>query len=184
MGKVVGGMTMSLDGYVNDRDGSVGALYPDLGELDATDMLQESIRNTGAVVMGRHSYDMANGDFTGYEYQVPIFVITHEAPKKAAKGENDKLKFNFVTEGVKSAYEQAKAAARGKDVTVIGGANIIQRSLMAGLIDELQIGIMPVLLGSGLRLFDHLAKSQIKLEKIRLIESAGGRSDIYFRVVK
>src|SRR5215470_10596581 len=99
MAKVVGGMTMSLDGYVNDRDGNVAALYPDLGELASTDMLQESIRNTGAVVMGRHAYDMANGDFTGYEYQVPIFVITHEAPKKTAKGENDQLKFHFVTEG-------------------------------------------------------------------------------------
>src|SRR5882724_8517769 len=108
MGKVVGGMTMSLDGFVNDRNGSVGALYPDLGELAQTDMLQESMQSTGAVVMGRHAYDMANGDFTGYEYQAPIFVITHAAPPTVAKGENEKLKFNFVLDGVENAVAKAK----------------------------------------------------------------------------
>ena len=184
MGKVVGGMTMSLDGFVNDRNGNVGVLYPDLGELAATDMLQESIRNTGAVVMGRHAYDMANGDFTGYEYQVPIFVVTHDIPQKVAKGENDKFKFNFVTDGVESAMKKAQAAAGDKDVTLIGGANIIQQCLKAGLMDELQIGIMPVLLGNGLRLFEHIADQEIKLEKISLVESPAGRTDIFFRVVK
>ena len=184
MGKVVGGMTMSLDGFVNDRNGSVGALYPDLGELAETDMLQESMQKTGAVVMGRHAYEMANGDFTGYEYQVPIFVVTHEVPQKVAKGENGKLKFNFITDGVESAMKQAKAAAGEKDVTVIGGAKTIQECLKAGLLDELEIGIMPVLLGDGLRLFEHLSAQQIQLEKIKLIESPAGRADIFFRVVK
>ena len=184
MGKVVGGMTISLDGFVNDRNGSVGALYPDLGELAQTDMLKEALRMTGAVVMGRYSYEMANGDFTGYEYQVPLFVVIHEAPERVAKGENENLKFNFVTDGVESAFKQAKAAAGDKDVTVVGGANIMQQALKAGLVDELQIGIMPILLGDGLRLFDHLSSEQIKLEKIKLIESAGGRTDIYFRVLK
>ncbi len=184
MGKVVGGMTMSLDGFVNDRNGSVGALYPDLAELGQTDMLQEAIQNTGAVVMGRYTYEMANGDFTGYEYQVPIFVVVHEAPPKAAKGENEKLKFNFVTDGVESTFKQAKAAAGSKDVTLVGGANIIQACLKAGLLDELQIGIMPVILGEGLPLFDHLSAHQIKLEKTQLIESPAGRTDIFFRVIK
>ena len=63
MGKVVGGMTISLDGFVNDHNGSVGALYPDLGELAQTEMLQESMQKTGAVIMGRHSYEMANAAF-------------------------------------------------------------------------------------------------------------------------
>lgn len=184
MGKVVGGMTISLDGFINDRDGSVGALYPDLGDLRETDLLQESMLNTGAVVMGRYTYEMANGDFTGYEYQVPIFVVLHNAPAQVAKGENDKLKFHFVTDGVESAIRRAKATAGDKEVTVVGGANLIQQLLKMHLIDELQIGIMPVLLGDGIRLFDHLLSYQIQLEKTKLVETAGGRTDIFFRVVK
>src|SRR5207249_3435023 len=85
--KVILGTTMSLDGFINDRNGSVQSLYPDLEELRKTEMLQESIRTTGAVVMGRHAYDMGEGDFTDYEYQVPIFVLTHHVPEKVAKGE-------------------------------------------------------------------------------------------------
>ncbi len=184
MGKVTGGMTISLDGFVNDRNGSVGALYPDLGELANAEALREAMIATGAVVMGRHTYDMANGDFTGYEYQVTLFVVTHDVPATVAKGENGKLKFVFVTEGFESAVKQAKAAAGDKDVTIVGGASAIQQCLKEGLIDELQIGVMPVLFGEGLRLFEDLADSNIKLEKTKLIESPAGRTDIYFRVLK
>jgi len=76
-GKVVLGMTMSLDGFINDRDGSVGALYPDLAALRDTEPLQESMQNTGAVVMGRNAFAMAEDPDSiaeNYEYQVPIFV--------------------------------------------------------------------------------------------------------------
>jgi len=72
MGKVILGVTMSIDGFIADRNTDVSRLYPDLDELRKTELLQGSIRTTGAVVMGRHAYDMAQGDFTGYEYQVPI----------------------------------------------------------------------------------------------------------------
>lgn len=181
MGKVVLGMTMSLDGFINDRNGSVSRLYPDLAALGETEMLQESIRTTGAVVMGRYAYDMAQGDFTGYEFQTPIFVVTHKAPETVAKGENEKLKFTFVTNGVESAIQQAKAAAGDKDVTVIGGASTAQQYLKAGLVDELEIGIVPVLLGGGLRFFDHL--EPIGLEVISVIENPG-RTDLKYRVVK
>ena len=165
MGNVIVGMTMSLDGFINDRSGSVARLYPDLGALANTENLQESMRTTGAVVMGRHSYDMANGDFTGYEYQTPIFVVTHHPPETVAKGENDKLKINFVTDGIESAIKQAKAAAVDKDVTVVGGASLEQQLIEAGLVDELQIDIMPVLFGNngGMRLFEHIGK-QVELE--------------------
>src|SRR6266700_3662106 len=100
MGKVLLGMTMSLDGFVNDRNGDVLSLYPDLAALRETELLQESINTTGAVVMGRHAYDMAQGDFTNYEYQVPIFVLTHVVPEKVAKGQNGQLTFTFVTDGI------------------------------------------------------------------------------------
>jgi dihydrofolate reductase len=183
MAKVLLGTTMSLDGFINDRHGDVSRLYPDLDALRKTEMLKESIRTTGAVVMGRHAYDMGNGDFTDYEYQVPIFVLTHQVPEKAAKGENAQLKLTFVTDGIESAIEQAKAAAGDKDVTVIGGANIAQQLIRARLVDEIEIGIMPVLLGEGLRFFEHLGTEQIELEKVKVLES-GDRTDLRFRVVK
>ncbi len=184
MSKVIGGMTISLDGFVNDRNGDVSRLYPDLAALVETEILQESIKKTGAVVMGRHAYDMANGDFTGYEFQTPIFVLTHHVPEQVAKGENENLSFTFVTEGIESAVAKAKAAAGDQDIEVIGGANIIQQCLKAKLLDELQIGIMPVILGQGLALFEHLETEQIELEKKQVIESPAGRTDILFRVVK
>jgi dihydrofolate reductase len=183
MGKIVVGTTMSLDGFVNDRNGDVSRLYPDLGELRKTEMLQESIRTTGAVVMGRHAYDMAAGDFTGYEYQVPIFVLTHGAPAKAATGENERLTFTFVHDGIESAIEQAKAAAGEKNVSVIGGADTAQQCIRAGLVDEIEIGIVPVLLGEGLRFFEPMGRELIELESISVIESPG-RIDLRFRVVK
>ncbi len=183
MGKVVGGMTISLDGFVNDRNGSVSKLYPDLNELRQTELLQQSIRTTGAVVMGRHAYDMANGDFTGYEYQVPIFVLTHHVPEKAAKGENGQFKFNFITDGIESAVEQAKAAAGDKNVTVIGGANTIQQCIKKRLLDEIELGIVPVLLGNGLRLFEQFDTEQFDLKIISVFESPG-RIVITYGVVK
>jgi len=182
MSKVVLGMIMSLDGFVHDQNGSVGALYPDLGALDQTEMLQESIRATGAVVMGRHAYDMANGDFTGYEYQVPIFVVTHDPPAQVAKGENGAFTFNFVTEGVTRAIEQAKTAAGDQQVTIIGGANLAQQAINAGLADELEVGIAPVLLGGGLRFFDHLT-AQTQLERLTATEFMGV-TYLRFRIIK
>jgi dihydrofolate reductase len=182
MGKVLVGMTISLDGFVNDRNGDLSRLYPDLAALRQTEMLQEEIKTTGAVVMGRRAYDLAEGDFTDYEFQVPIFVLTHHIPEKVAKGENEKLSFTFVTDGIESAIEQAKAAAGDKYVTVIGGADTAQQCIEKGLLDELQIGIVPILLGGGLRLFEHSDK-QIELERMRVIESPG-RIDLRFRVVK
>ncbi len=163
-GRVVIGMTMSLDGFVNDRKGRVEKLYPDLAALRKTKVLRDSIKTTGAVLMGRGAYQMAKDDFTGYEYQVPIFVVTHRAPREVAKGENDQLKFTFVTDGLARALEQAKAAAGRKNVAVVGGADITQQMLDAGLFDELQISIAPILLGRGLRLFEHM-RTEIELEK-------------------
>ena len=183
MGNVIIGATMSLDWFMNDRNGDVSRLYPDFEALHRTEMLQEEIRTTGAVVMGRHAYDMGQGDLTDYEYQVPIFVLTHHIPEKMTKGQNDQLMVNFVTDGVESAIKKAKAAAGDKQVMVVGGANAAQQCLRAGLVDEIHIGIVPVLLGEGLRFFEPLANGQIGLERIRIFESPT-RTDLWFRVVK
>jgi dihydrofolate reductase len=184
MGKVIVGTTMSLDGFINDRNGDVSRLYPDLEALRKTEMLQEAIKTTGAVVMGRRAYAMGDPDsyVDHYEFQVPIFVLTHAVPAKLPK-ENEKLTFTFVTDGIESAIEQAKAAAGDKNVMVIGGANTAQQCIRAGLADELQIGIVPVLLGDGLRFFEHLGSEQIELEKMKVIESPT-RTDLWFRIVK
>ena len=182
MGIVLCGMTMSLDGFVEDANGGVSRLYPDLAELGKTDMLQESIATTGAVVMGRRAFAMGDPDsyVDHYEYQVPIFVLTRRAPDKLPK-QNESLTFTFVSEGVESAIRQARAAAGDKDVSIIGGASTAQQCLRAGLVDEIQIGVVPVLLGGGLRFFEGIPTEKIQLEKIRLIDSPA-RTDIWYRV--
>jgi dihydrofolate reductase len=184
MGRVILGMTMSVDGFINDRSGSVEVLYPDLAALREIDPLKESIRNTGAVVMGRNSFAMSEDPdwFAGnYEYQVPIFVLTHQPPKRHPK-EVGKLTFTFVTDGIKSAIEQAKVAAGDKDVNIIGAASTAQQCLRAGLADELHVDIMPVLLGGGLRVFEDIGVDQIQLERIKVMELPGGRTHLRFRI--
>jgi dihydrofolate reductase len=183
MGNVIIGATLSLDGFMNDRNGDVSRLYPDLEALRGIEMLQEEIRTTGAVLMGRRAYDMAEGDLTDYEYQVPIFVLTHHIPEQVVRGQNNKLTVTFVTNGIESAIEQAKAAAGDKHVMVVGGANTAQQCLRARLVDEIHIGIVPIFLGEGLRFFEPLANEQPELEKTRVFESPT-RTDLWFRVVK
>ena len=112
---------------------------------------------------------------------MPLFVVTHHAPEKKPK-ENDQLTITFVTDGIESAVKQAKAAAGDRNVMLIG-ASITQQCLNAGLCDELHVGLMPVLFGEGLRLFENIDVSNITLEKIRVFE-AGERTDIWYRVVR
>ena len=184
MGKVVLGMTMSLDGFINDRKGSVAALYPDLAAWRETEPGKESIQNTGAVVMGRNSYAMSEDPdwFAGnYEYQVPIFVLTHRAPAKMPK-QTDQLTFTFVTDGIRSAIQQAKVAAGDREVNIIGAASTARQCLKEGLADELHVDIMPVLLGSGLRVFEDPGNETIRLERIKVLELPGGRTHLRFRI--
>ena len=186
MRKVIAGFTMSVDGFINDRSGSVAALYHDLDTLRDTEPLRESIQNTGAVVMGWNAFAMAEDPDSlagNYEYQVPIFVLTHEAPKRQPK-ETGNLTFTFVTDGIESAIGQAKAAAGDKDITVVGGASTTQQCLKAGLVDELHIDIMPVFLGGGLRPFEDTDPEQIQLERMKVMALPNGRTHLSFRVVK
>jgi len=186
MGKVILGLTISLDGFINDRDGHVDKLYPDLKELRDSEPLQEAIRDTGAVVMGRNAFAMA-GDpdvYAGnYEFQVPIFVLTHKPPEKHPK-ETEDLTFTFVMNGIESAVAQAKTAAQEKDVTIIGGASVAHQCLRAGLVDELEIDIMPVLLGNGRRLFEESDMQKTQLERLAVLELPGGRTHLKFRIIK
>lgn len=184
MATVTAGMTMSLDGYVADRSGSADRLYTDLADLRDTEYMQSAIRETGAVVMGRRAFEMGDPDsYVGsYEFQVPIFVLTHHPPRVAPK-QDGRLTFTFVTDGPASAIKQATAAAGDRVVQVVGGASVVQQLLRAGLVDELRVDVMPVLLGDGLRLFEQVEEARIQLEKIDLKE-VGARTSLAFRVVR
>jgi len=112
---------------------------------------------------------------------VPVFVLTHHARETVTK--QGGTSFTFVTDGIEAALEQAQAAAGDKDVAIAGGASLIQQYLRAGLLDEFQIHLVPLLLGDGVRLFDQLDSEQVELEATRVIESPG-ISHLKFRVVR
>ncbi len=186
MAKVMAGITMSLDGFINDSNKSVEKLYTDFDELLEAPSFKEMTKDTGAVIMGRNVYEMQDPFLwvnETYEYQVPLFIITHIAPAKYPKG-NDKLTVTFVTDGVESAIAQAKKAAGDKLVQIIGGADTIQQCLNSGLCDEFGIDIMPVLLGGGVRLFENIDTEKIKLERIKAEETTGVRTSMIFKVTK
>ena len=151
------------------------------GETNAdTTVFEESLSATGAVVMGRRMFsggegpweDDSNADaWWGDDppFHVPVFVLTHHARETMNK--RGGTSFTFVTDGIEAALDQARAAAGDKDVSLAGGADVVQQYLRAGLLDELQIHVVPLLLGDGVSLFDHLGGEPVKLEATRVIES-------------
>jgi dihydrofolate reductase len=175
-------MTMSLDGFVADSGGSVARLYPDLADLRGTPYMNALIEETGAVLMGRRTFEMGDPDsYVGnYEFQVPIFVLTHDPPETPPK-QDDRLTFTFVTDGLPSAVEQARTAARDKAVQVVGGASVVQQLMREGLVDELRIDVMPIVLGRGLRLLENVEPEHMRLEKIH-VQEVGARTSLGFRV--
>jgi dihydrofolate reductase len=133
----------------------------------------------GALVLGRTTFDIANGWGGRHPANAPCFIVTHSEPEGWA---NDGNPFTFVTDGVERAVEQAKEVAGDKDVGV-GAASIAQQCLRAGLLDEIHVDLVPVLLGAGVRLFEHLGGAPIELERTQIIE-APGVTHTTFRVVK
>lgn len=186
MGKIILGLTISLDGFAEDINGSVNALYADLDSLKATEVMEESILTTGAVVMSKKEFEMAEdpdlyADY--YEYQVPIFIFTDKVPQKHPK-ETDKISFTFVTSGIESAILQAKAAAGDKDVNIIGSAETTQLCLRANIVDELQVDIIPLFLQKGFRPFVTIADLDIKLERTLVVELPAGRTHIRYKFIQ
>ncbi|MGH2980297.1 MAG: dihydrofolate reductase family protein [Solirubrobacterales bacterium] len=164
------------------------------GEANAdSDVIDEHFGRLGATVMGRRMFsggagpweDDPNADaWWGDDppFHHPVFILTHHAREPVTK--EGGTTFTFVTDGIESALEQARVAAAGKDVGVGGGANVAQQYLEAGLLDELQIHLVPVLLGDGVRLFEnHLAATAPELECTRVIESPAV-THLRYRVVK
>lgn len=188
MGKVLLDMAVSLDGFIAGLDDEDTGLhdwfFPPTGSVGAGDagVIEESVDTTGAILIGRRAYDLGDrvDGFVGTPYKVDHFVLTHDALERFARGETA---FTFVTDGIGSALELARAAAGDRYVAVGGGASVAQQALGTGLVDEVQIHLAPVLLGGGIRLFEDSGAGKIKLERIRVIETPFA-THLKFRVVK
>ena len=217
MAKLTLGISMSLDGFVAGPNQSLEHPLGEGGErlhewafptasfrerhgrsggetsVD-NEVVEESVRNTGATVMGRRMFSGGEGPWEDDPnadawwgddppFHHPVFILTHHAREPVTK--QGGTTFTFVTDGIEAALEQARAAAGDKDVAVGGGGNVAQQYLKAGLFDELQIHVVPLLLGDGVRLFEnHLANTPGELECTRLIESPTGVAHLRYRVVK
>ena len=186
-------MSMSIDGFIagpdDDVDHGLGVdgerLHDWLGDWDSDNprrfdppgpsgqVFDESMA-TGAVVVGRRTFDLA-GRWNGDHHGVPIFVPTRRAPSEPASE-----LVHYVTDGVESAMRQAKEAAGDANV-LVHGANLAQSCLRAGVLDQLEIHLIPILLGQGRRLFEHLGADHIELELTRVLD-APGVTHLHYRV--
>jgi dihydrofolate reductase len=189
MTNVTFSLSMSLDGFVAGPDDEIDPLHDWLfsGEHESSagfgrmsresrDVLDAAIADLGAVVVGRNTFE-ASGRWDGKPlFGAPTFVVTHSPPTENA-GE-----FTYVTEGVGAAIELARPAAGDKDVAVMG-AIVPQQAIRAGLVDEFTIHLVPVLLGEGKRLFDHLG-GRVDLERTQVVEGPEGVTHLRFRVVR
>ena len=204
MGKVAMGLSMSLDGFIAGPNDGPERPLGDGGERlfawyssgdteyrlpgaemvfrispQSAELLREAHSKIGALVTGRRTFDITNGWGGSPPLGVPTFVVTHTVPQEWVY---EGSPFTFVTDGVESAVEQARAVAGDKDVAV-GAASIVQQCIRAGLLDEIHVDLVPILLGGGVRLFDHLGRGPIELERTRVVE-APGVTHLTFRVVK
>jgi dihydrofolate reductase len=153
------------------------------GQINQDDeVIKESFAWTGAYVMG--SWMFGEGEVAWPDpppFRAPVFVLTHHAREPRVR--QGGTTFTFVTDGNESALEQARAAAGDKDIRIAGGANTIRQFMEAGLIDELQIHLAPVLLGDGVRLFEHTGPEHVELESTQVIDSPKV-THLRYRVVK
>ncbi|WP_423747553.1 dihydrofolate reductase family protein (plasmid) [Haladaptatus sp. SPP-AMP-3] len=154
------------------------------------EIVSESIERIGAHVMGRRMFDNGDGPwgddpFEGYwgenpPFHGPVFVLTHH-PREPLEMDGGTT-FHFVTDGIETALERAEAAAGDRDVRISGGADVVRQYVEAGLVDEIQLQLVPVLFGDGIRLFEHLIGEPIELERTRVVESSDV-THLRFRVI-
>ena len=204
MGKVITELSVSLDGFVAGPNDSPALSLGEGGDrlfawyfagdtalpLPGTEMtfrvsrasadfLRESWERLGAMVIGRRMFDITEAWHGNPPGGGPCFVVSHTADERWTGAESP---FTFVTDGVESAIRRAREAAGDKDVSV-GSATIMQQAIAAGLLDEVQLDLVPVFLGGGVRLFDQLGASPPALELLHVIE-APGVTHLRYRVVK
>lgn len=195
MGKVTIGISVSLDGFVSGPNDNVEQLFKwyFAGDVEfpvqdgrmtlkvskeSAKLMEESFSQTGAMVAGRRMFDQA-GAWGGHPPFAPCFIVTHHPPQEWIK---EGSPFVFVTDGVASAIRQAKAAA-GDKIVAVATPTVMQEALKAGLLNEIHIDLVPVLLGSGVRLFEFLGIEPVELETIQVVQ-APGVTHLTFRVVK
>ncbi len=194
MSKVIFDISMSLDGFITAANVRPDEPMGDGGErlhdwaLNGEDernrrYLEEAVAALGAVIVGRTTYDQSvpwwGADGPTGSARRPVFVLTHHAPAESPEGGV----YTFVTGGLEDALEQARAAAGDKTVAVGGGAETARQYIGAGLVDEIGIHLVPVLFGSGTRLFEPLSSDHIELEPIETIETPAA-THLRFRVKK
>ncbi len=196
MGKVAIGFSMSLDGFVAGPHDEVDRVFQwyvtgetghtvSAGDQEfnmnesAAESIEEAGKATGALVTGRRTFDIAHAWGGKHPMDVPVVVVTHNIPQEWMK---EGSPFTFVTDGVQHALAAAQRIAGDKGVAV-GAPKIAQQCLKAGLIDEIQIDLVPVLLGEGIRLFDNLGDAPIELECTN-ITPGNGVIHMTFRVTK
>jgi dihydrofolate reductase len=184
MGRILLDMTMSLDGFiagVNDDDAGLhNYFFAPVG--NTRQVIEEGMKSTGAIIMGRRTYEIGaqQDGFADNPYTVPTFVLSHTLPERRAKGAEG---FSFIADGIQSALQQALAAAGDKDVVIGGGANIARQFIQAKLINEIQLHLVPKLLGAGIRLFEEGAGSALQLENSGTID-APDATHLRFRVLR
>jgi dihydrofolate reductase len=179
MGKVIFVISMSLDGYITASNQTTENPMGDGGlrlqewafGADETNRryLESAIDGLGAVIAGRRTYDTSlpwwGADGPSGSARRPVFVVTHEAPVDSPDGGV----YQFVTDGLESAVTQARTIAGHKDVTVMGGADLGRQCLAAGLLDEMEIHLVPVLFGGGTPMFDVLLDGHVQLEAVDVL---------------
>lgn len=186
MGKVLFGLSVSLDGFIADKHDDVSEVFAWFSSAweRLYEVAGDALNDNGAVIMGRRSFDMIyseqgwvfpDGTAPGW----PVFVLQSRERASEQKG---KTRFTFVTDGIESAIRQAQAVAGDKYVA-LHGASSVQQALKAGLLDEFHMSIANVLLGEGVRLFDHIGSQPIHLERLRTMETPGA-THISYRVLK
>lgn len=162
------------------------------GEVNqSSEVIRERWENVGATIMGRHMFGGGSGPWgdppwQGWwgedpPYHHPVFVLTHFPREPLVKSGG--TTFQFVTEGIEAALRQAREAAGGADVWLAGGASVANQYLAAGLVDELDLSITPVLLGSGERLFAGVGAGAVALEQVRAVD-APGVTHVKYRVAR
>jgi len=181
MSKTILEIALTTDGFVAGQNDEQDWLegFDNLSEFG----FDEFIANTGAIIMGKRSYDLGvkRGWFKGDSYgDSPILVICNEIPQVPSQDAD----FRFVTSGVDELYDRAIEAAGEKNVYVFGGPNLVQQLLDKGLLDEMRLNYVPILLGKGIPLFSNDSKTRHQLELIQTKQFSNGLSRLHYRVVK
>jgi dihydrofolate reductase len=186
MGKVMFGLSVSLDGFIADKNDGVSQVFAWFASSWERfyEVAGDPLNETGAVIMGRRSFDQIYSEKgwvfpDGTSPDWPVIVLQSQPRESVKKG---KTQFYFVTDGIQSAITKAKELAGDKNVA-LHGASSVQQALKAGLLDEFHMSIAHVLLGEGIRLFDHLGSEPIHLEHTRTLETPGA-THLSFGVVK